>query len=58
MPVQGPACNSSDNVIGWHTFNSLPYVGKSAKYIGDRAIVFPRKMEWAGFVLNSRLVWK
>ncbi|KAE9466851.1 hypothetical protein C3L33_01262, partial [Rhododendron williamsianum] len=29
MPVQGPACNSSD-----------------------------QKLEWAGFVLNSRLLWK
>ncbi|KAL7231761.1 hypothetical protein ACSBR2_009905 [Camellia fascicularis] len=30
----------------------------SANYIGDRAIVLPRKLEWAGFVLNSRLLWK
>ncbi|XP_059641064.1 beta-1,4-xylosyltransferase IRX14-like [Cornus florida] len=57
-PIQGPACNSSDKLVGWHTFNSLPYVEKSAKYIGDRAIVLPRKLEWAGFVLNSRLLWK
>lgn len=58
MPVQGPACNSSDKLVGWHTFNSLPYVGRSANYIGDRAVVLPRKMEWVGFVLNSRLLWK
>ncbi|MCL7032243.1 hypothetical protein MKW94_029791 [Papaver nudicaule] len=58
MPVQGPACNSSGHLIGWHTFNSLPYGGKSAMYIGDREIVLPRKLEWSGFVLNSRLVWK
>ncbi|CAK9134996.1 unnamed protein product [Ilex paraguariensis] len=58
VPIQGPACNSSDQLVGWHTFNSLPYEGKSANYIGDRAIVLPRKLEWAGFVLNSRLVWK
>uniref|UniRef100_A0A5B6YTG8 Glycosyltransferases n=1 Tax=Davidia involucrata TaxID=16924 RepID=A0A5B6YTG8_DAVIN len=58
VPVQGPACNSSDKLVGWHTFNSLPYVEKSATYIGDRAIVLPRKLEWAGFVLNSRLLWK
>ncbi|XP_026397474.1 probable beta-1,4-xylosyltransferase IRX14H [Papaver somniferum] len=58
MPVQGPACNSSGHLIGWHTFNSLPYEGKSARYIGDREIVLPRKLEWSGFVLNSRLVWK
>ncbi|MCL7026343.1 hypothetical protein MKW94_005390 [Papaver nudicaule] len=58
MHVQGPACNSSGHLIGWHTFNSLPYGGKSAMYIGDREIVLPRKLEWSGFVLNSRLVWK
>ncbi|CAL9002256.1 unnamed protein product [Prunus brigantina] len=57
MPVQGPACNSSNKLVGWHTFNSLPYVGKSANYIDDRAPVLPRKLEWAGFVLNSRLLW-
>lgn len=58
LPVQGPACNASNQLVGWHTFNSIPYAGKSATYIGDRAIVLPRKLEWAGFVLNSRLFWK
>lgn len=58
MPVQGPACNSSDKLVGWHTFNLASYTGKSAKYIGDQAIVLPRKLEWGGFVLNSRLLWK
>lgn len=58
MPVQGPACNSSNMLIGWHTFNSVPYAGKSAVSIDDRATVVPRKLEWAGFVLNSRLLWK
>lgn len=58
MPIQGPACNSSNNLAGWHTFNSLPYAGKSATYIDERATVLPRKLEWAGFVLNSRLLWK
>ncbi|KAG5535576.1 hypothetical protein RHGRI_023370 [Rhododendron griersonianum] len=58
LPVQGPACNSSDQLVGWHTFNSLPYEGKGAKYVGDVATVLPRKLEWAGFVLNSRLLWK
>ncbi|KAM7516492.1 hypothetical protein LguiA_006075 [Lonicera macranthoides] len=58
LPVQGPACNSSDQLIGWHTFNSMPYVEKSASFIGDRATVLPRKLEWAGFVLNSRLLRK
>lgn len=58
LPIQGPACNSSGHLIGWHTFNSLPYAGKSATLVGDGAMVLPRKLEWAGFVLNSRLVWK
>ncbi|KAM7510410.1 hypothetical protein LguiB_009285 [Lonicera macranthoides] len=57
VPVQGPACNSSDHLVGWHTFNSLPYKEQNSSYIGDKGIVLPRKMEWAGFALNSRLVW-
>ncbi|XP_076927482.1 beta-1,4-xylosyltransferase IRX14-like [Bidens hawaiensis] len=58
LPVQGPACNSSDRLTGWHTFNSDVYRGKSANYIGDMAVVLPRKLEWSGFVMNSRSVWK
>ena len=58
MPVQGPACNATDKLVGWHTFNSLRYTGRSAVYIDDRAPVLPRKLEWSGFVLNSWLVWK
>ncbi|XP_077217005.1 putative beta-1,4-xylosyltransferase IRX14H [Tasmannia lanceolata] len=58
VPVQGPACNSSGQLAGWHTFNSLPYAEKSAMYIDDGATVLPRKLEWAGFVLNSRILWK
>ncbi|XP_052479116.1 probable beta-1,4-xylosyltransferase IRX14H [Gossypium raimondii] len=58
MPVQGPACNASDMLAGWHTFNTLPFAGKSAVYIDDRATVLPRKLEWSGFVLNTRLLWK
>ncbi|KAL8473035.1 hypothetical protein ACS0TY_030036 [Phlomoides rotata] len=58
VPVQGPSCNSSNHLVGWHTFNTLPFLERSARYIGDRAVVLPRKLEWAGFVLNSRLVWE
>ena len=58
LPVQGPACNSSNHLVGWQTFNSATFMERSARYVGDRAIVLPRKMEWAGFVLNSRLVWR
>lgn len=58
VPVQGPSCNSSNHLVGWHTFNTLPFQERSARYIGDRAVVLPRKLEWAGFVLNSRLMWE
>lgn len=58
IPVQGPACNASNIMVGWHTFDTRPYIEQSARYIGDRAVVLPRKLEWAGFVLNSRLVWE
>lgn len=58
LPVQGPACNSTDQLIGWHIFNTLPYAGKSAVYIDDFAAVLPQKLEWSGFVLNSRLLWE
>ncbi|KAJ4963474.1 hypothetical protein NE237_023413 [Protea cynaroides] len=54
LPVQGPACNSSGNLVGWNTFNPLSHGEK----IGDNETVLPMKLEWAGFVLNSRLVWK
>ncbi|GMI68809.1 irregular xylem 14 [Hibiscus trionum] len=58
MPIQGPACNASNMLAGWHTFNTLPFAGKSAVNIDDRLTVLPRKLEWSGFVLNSRLLWK
>lgn len=58
LPIQGPACNSSNHLVGWQTFNSVSFMERSARYVGDRAIVLPRKVEWAGFVLNSRLFWR
>lgn len=58
LPIQGPACNSSGQLAGWHTFNSLPYADRSATLVGEGATVLPRNLEWAGFVLNSRLLWK
>ncbi|CAI0405734.1 unnamed protein product [Linum tenue] len=58
IPVQGPACNASSKLAGWHTFDTQPYEGNNAIFIDDRATVLPMKMEWAGFVLNSRLLWK
>ncbi|OIV94734.1 hypothetical protein TanjilG_06197 [Lupinus angustifolius] len=57
MPVQGPACNATNQLVGWHTFSSLRYKGRRAVYIDNQAPVLPRKLEWSGFVLNSRLLW-
>ncbi|KAL8152047.1 hypothetical protein V2J09_021855 [Rumex salicifolius] len=58
LPVQGPSCNASDALVGWHTFNASPYAERSAVYIGDVGPILPMRFEWAGFVLNSRLLWK
>uniref|UniRef100_A0A0D6R8M4 Glycosyltransferases n=1 Tax=Araucaria cunninghamii TaxID=56994 RepID=A0A0D6R8M4_ARACU len=58
LPVQGPACNSSGHLVGWHTFNSIPYAKRSARYIDDMATILPRRLEWAGFALNAKLVWE
>ncbi|KNA22590.1 hypothetical protein SOVF_031640 [Spinacia oleracea] len=58
LPIQGPSCNSSESLVGWHTFDARPYAEKSAVFIGDIGTILPRKIEWAGFVLNSRLFWK
>ncbi|XP_074578861.1 putative beta-1,4-xylosyltransferase IRX14 [Curcuma longa] len=58
LPIQGPACNSSGHLIGWHTFNTLPYAKKAAIFVGEGVTVLPSKLEWSGFVLNSRLLWK
>ncbi|KAL8044544.1 hypothetical protein ABFS82_08G052500 [Erythranthe guttata] len=58
LPIQGPVCNSSNHFVGWHAFDKAAFVERSARYVGDRAVVLPREVEWAGFVLNSRLVWE
>ncbi|KAF2611183.1 hypothetical protein F2Q70_00013613 [Brassica cretica] len=44
LPVQGPACNATDKLVGWHVFNTLPYAGKIAVYIDDVAAVLPQKL--------------
>ncbi|XP_042411855.1 probable beta-1,4-xylosyltransferase IRX14 [Zingiber officinale] len=54
VPINGPACNSSGHLVGWHTYNPLPSTG--ATFIGAGKTVLPAKMEWAGFVLNSKLL--
>ncbi|RZS00786.1 hypothetical protein BHM03_00030575 [Ensete ventricosum] len=56
VPIQGPACNSSGDLVGWHTYNALPHTG--AAFVGAGRTMRAAKMEWAGFVLNSRLLWR
>ncbi|KAJ0239094.1 beta-1,4-xylosyltransferase IRX14H [Hirschfeldia incana] len=60
MPVQGPSCDSSGKLVGWHVFDTQPYATKSGVYVDDKAalMMMPSKMEWSGFVLNSKLLWK
>ncbi|KAJ8640658.1 hypothetical protein MRB53_017352 [Persea americana] len=57
VPIQGPACDLNGQLVGWHTINSLPNAD-NATYMDDKGTVLPKKLEWAGIVLNSRLVWK
>ncbi|XP_010558829.1 PREDICTED: probable beta-1,4-xylosyltransferase IRX14H [Tarenaya hassleriana] len=57
-PVQGPSCDASDKLVGWRSFDTQPYAGKSAVHIVDKAAVMPGRLEWSGFVLNSRMLWK
>ncbi|CAL9086986.1 unnamed protein product [Musa acuminata var. zebrina] len=56
VPIQGPACNSSGDLVGWHIYNPLPHTG--ATFVGAAKTMLRAKMEWAGFVLNSRLLWR
>lgn len=58
VPIQGPACNSSGALVGLHTFNALPHAGARAAHIGDQGVIVPMNLEWSGFVLNARLLWR
>lgn len=53
LQVQAPVCTKG-SIIGWHAFGSLPLDGE------DLVLTRVRKtsLEWAGFVLNARAVWK
>lgn len=57
VPVQGPSCDLNGQFVGWRTIDSLPNAD-NATYMDDKWTVLPEKLEWAGVVLNSRLVWK
>ncbi|EYU34222.1 hypothetical protein MIMGU_mgv1a020319mg [Erythranthe guttata] len=54
----GPACNSSNHLAQLHTFDTRPFIDRRARYIGEWAVVLPRKLEWGVFVLNLRLFWE
>ncbi|XP_072962905.1 probable beta-1,4-xylosyltransferase IRX14 isoform X2 [Typha angustifolia] len=58
IPIQGPVCNTSGHLVGWHSFNSINYRGRTATFIGEQGVVLPGKMEWAGFAMDARLVWR
>ncbi|KAJ4798927.1 Glycosyltransferase [Rhynchospora pubera] len=58
FPVIGPACNSSGHYVGWHALDTSNYTGKIANFVGDEGLVVPNQFEWAGFVMDSRLVWE
>ncbi|KAJ6793115.1 putative glucuronosyltransferase [Iris pallida] len=53
VPIQGPACDASGRLAGWRTFD----IEKSTSYPGQKGMVLPSKLEWSGFVVNSRLLW-
>lgn len=50
--VQGPACNSTGAIVGWHVYNPLPLDGEVVRATGSG-----ERLEWPGFVLNARTVW-
>eukprot|EP01018_Ginkgo_biloba_P021469 Gb_24197 [translate_table: standard] len=58
LPIQGPACDSLDHLVGWHTFNTQSCMKKNGLLIDDGKPVLQRRLEWAGFALNARLVWE
>ncbi|XP_078430980.1 putative beta-1,4-xylosyltransferase IRX14 isoform X2 [Wolffia australiana] len=58
MPIQGPLCDAAGNLDGLHGFDPRPYAAAAAVYVGEQGVVLPQAMEWAGFVLNSRLLWR
>ncbi|KAJ3708109.1 hypothetical protein LUZ61_011814 [Rhynchospora tenuis] len=58
FPVIGPACNSSGHFVGWRALDTSNYTGKIANFVGEEGLVVPNQFEWAGFVMNSRLVWE
>jgi hypothetical protein len=53
--VQGPVCDSAGNLIGLHTFDNLTLDHRLFMEVGQS---HRRTLEWAGFVLNAKVVWE
>lgn len=49
LPVQGPACNDSGHLVGWHSESGNLDV---VRYQSN----MPPNFEWAGFALNSEAI--
>ena len=47
LPLQGPACNANGYVVGWYDIKD------SKQNTG-----FENSLEWSGFAINSRILWK
>ncbi|XP_030538868.1 beta-1,4-xylosyltransferase IRX14 [Rhodamnia argentea] len=58
IPIQGPVCDSANQFKGWRTDNGSPNMLGGATHVDDRGSPLPGKLEWAGFALNSRMLWK
>lgn len=52
--VQGPACDSSGSLKGWHSVSPVSLDREAMKRASE---VEEKRLEWAGFVLNARAVW-
>ncbi|KAF8015600.1 hypothetical protein BT93_H1194 [Corymbia citriodora subsp. variegata] len=58
ITVQGPVCNSANQFIGWRTDNRSTDMHRGGTQVDDQGSHLTGKLEWAGFVLNSRMLWK
>lgn len=58
LTIQGPVCDSANQLIGWRTDNRSHNMHRGASHLDDQGSLLPEKLEWAGFVLNSRMLRK
>lgn len=52
LPLQGPSCQSTGNIIGWY----VPYEDEIG--VDSQELRPNRGLQWAGFALNSRWLWE